>query len=135
MGPSIRRWPVCDPATQGEHAEAPSCHQLLAVRPVLEKQPQRLDRRRRLRGRIVQDLEAVDLALILEDADIGLDARRPHVDTGVLGSHGIAGPREHVCDRVCHISQPSSITILRSRFRVQRRSGPGFFERTPRPAS
>ena len=83
--------------------------QLLAVRPVLQEQAQRLDRRRRLRDGVVEELEALDVALVLQDPrDLGLHPRRGHVDARVLGGHRVADPREHVCDRISHISQPST---------------------------
>src|SRR6185503_6498722 len=78
-------------------------NQLLAVRPVLEEQAQRLDRRGRRDHDLVQQLEALDVALVLEDAgDLGLDPRRGHVDARLLGGHRVPDPREHVCDRVSH---------------------------------
>src|SRR4030095_12056342 len=77
--------------------------QPLPVRPVLEEQPQRLGLRRRA-GRVLEQLEALDVTLVLEDAgDLGLQARRRHVNARLLGGHRVPDPREHVCDRVCHI--------------------------------
>src|SRR5204862_1156725 len=75
----------------------------VAVRRVLQEQTQRLGRRGRGRDRLVQQLEALDVALVLEDAgDVGLDPRRGHVDARVLGGYRIADPRQHICDGVCH---------------------------------
>src|SRR5262245_37184279 len=79
--------------------------QLLAMRSVLEEQPQRLRRRRRLGGRLVERLEALDVAFVLQDArDLSLQPRRRHVHAGVLGRHRIADPGEHVCDWIGHKS-------------------------------
>src|SRR4029453_8343407 len=77
--------------------------QFLAVRSVLQEQPQRLGRGRRLGRRLVEDLEARDVALVLQDAgDLGLEPRRGHVDARVLGGHRVADPREHICDWIGH---------------------------------
>src|SRR3954447_13306259 len=76
----------------------------LPVRPVFQEHPQHLADGRRLAGRRVQELEALDIPLVLQDAgDVGLDARGRHVDACVLRAHGIPDPREHVCDRISHI--------------------------------
>ena len=56
---------------------------------------------------LVQKLETLDVAFVLEDArDIGLDPGRGDVDARVFRAHGIAKAREHIRDRVCHISVP-----------------------------
>src|SRR5215470_16642271 len=76
----------------------------LAVRSVFQSQPQHLSRRRALsRARLVDHLEAVDIAFVLQDArDLHFDPRRRDVDTGVLGRDAVSNPREHVRNRICH---------------------------------
>src|SRR5262249_39803460 len=60
---------------------------------------------RRLVRRLFQDLEALDVALVLENArDVGLQPRGRHVNAGVLGGHRVANPREHICDWISHLS-------------------------------
>src|SRR5437764_4035842 len=63
----------------------------LAVRSVLEEQPQHPGRPL---GRIlVEELEALDVAFVLQDArDVRLDARRRHVDARMFGDHRVADP-------------------------------------------
>src|SRR5207302_784964 len=76
----------------------------LAVRAVLEEQPQRARQRRVLDVRLLQQLEALDVTLVLKNArDVALDARRRHVDPRLLGGHRVADPREHICDWISHI--------------------------------
>src|SRR5579872_2009746 len=73
----------------------------LAVRAVLQEQPQRLVEAAPA-GRL-ELLEALDVALVLQDAgDLGLQPRRGYVDARVLRGHRVANPCEHVCDRVSH---------------------------------
>ena len=56
-------------------------------------------------GGVVDELEALDVAFVLKDPrDVGLQPRRRHIDARVLGGHGVADPREHVGNRICHIS-------------------------------
>ena len=80
----------------------------LAVRAVLQEQAQRLARRRPLAA-VVEELEALDVAFVLQDArDLDLQPRRRHIDARVLGGHRVADPREHVCDRISHICLSTS---------------------------
>ena len=58
-----------------------------------------------LAGDRVQDLEALNVALALEDPrDFHLEARRRHVHAALTGNRGIPDARQHVCNRVCHLS-------------------------------
>src|SRR4029077_8502831 len=76
--------------------------QLFAVRAVLQEEPQRFAGARLAVG-FVEDLEALDVALVLQDArDVGLDARRRHVHARELRGDGVANPGKHVRDRICH---------------------------------
>src|ERR1043166_6914957 len=76
----------------------------ISVRSVLEEQAQRPRRRRLLGRRFLEDLEALDVALVLEDArDLGFQPRRGHVDARVLGGHRVADPREHVGNGISHL--------------------------------
>src|SRR6516165_5765048 len=89
----------------------------LAVRTVLQEQPQRPGLHASLGRRLVQELEALNVSFILEDArDLHLHARRGHVDTRVLGAHGVPNTGQHVCDRVCH----SSLLVTRGSLLVAR---------------
>src|SRR4029077_6885838 len=81
----------------------------LTARAVLQEDAERLDRRRLPAAGLIQQLEALDVAFVLQDArDVGLEPRRGHIDARVFRAHGVAKPREHVCDWICHISEPSS---------------------------
>ena len=57
-------------------------------------------------GRFLLDhLEALDVSLVFENlGNLDLQLRRGHIDSGVLRNDGIAKAREHIGNRVCHIS-------------------------------
>src|SRR5262245_57768718 len=70
---------------------------------VFQEQTQRLDAS--LPRGLVEDLEPLDIAFVLQNLrDIALDPRQRHVHTRVLGTHGVANPRQHVSDWICHNS-------------------------------
>src|SRR5262245_27404818 len=78
--------------------------QTLAVRPVFQEQAQRLDARC-VAGRLVEHLETLDVPLVLQNLrDVGLDSRQGHVHARVLGTDGVANPRQHVSNWICHNS-------------------------------
>ena len=52
--------------------------------------------------------------------DLDLQLRRGHVHTRVLRGHGIAEPRQHVGNRVCHISISTQFTVRRCPFTTAR---------------
>ena len=82
------------PLESGDHA--------FAARTVLEGDPDHLLRRLR-RRRVVDQLEAADVPLGFQNAgDFELQLRRGHVHARVARLDGIANPREHVGNRVCH---------------------------------
>src|SRR5688572_12200910 len=55
--------------------------------------------------RLLDDPEPLDVALVLEDPrNLRFQLAGRHVDAGMLRRHGIAEAREHVRNRVCHIS-------------------------------
>src|SRR5688572_25413503 len=81
-------------------------HHLLAMRSVLEEHADDLTR---LSGslfrRLLNDPESLDVALILEDPrNLCFQLAGRQIDAGVLRRHRIAEAREHVRNRVCHIS-------------------------------
>ena len=93
--------------------------------PYFRKMRIRLARRAALHDRLLHELEAVDVALVLEDAgDLGLQSRGRHVDARVLRVHRVPDAREHVCNRVGHIS----LNLLCAAFPVRGA------DRCPRPA-
>ncbi len=64
--------------------------------PYFSGNPDQLPGQPGVRG-LVHDLEALDIALVGQDArDLGLQLRRGHVDACVLGGNGITNAREHV---------------------------------------
>src|SRR5262245_50502517 len=83
--------------------------QPLAMRSVLQEQPQCF--RDRFRVRFLEQLESLDVAFVLQDPrDVRLDAGGRHIDARVLGRHGIADPRKHIGDGICHI--PSNLQLV-----------------------
>src|SRR5271167_4295776 len=82
--------------------------ELLTMRAVLEEEPQRLDGSGA--GGLLEDLEALDVALVLQDPrDVDLDARRGHVDPRVLRGHRVPDPGQHVGDGISHIVSPAAL--------------------------
>src|SRR5262249_29762520 len=56
-----------------------------------------------LAGLIPADLEVQDVALVLEHlGQLGLQARRRHLDRRLLDAHGVADAGQHVCQRIGH---------------------------------
>ena len=100
---------------------------LLAVRAVLQKDADHLPRRGglgRLGRFLVDELEALDVALVLENlGDLDLQLRGRHIHPGMLRDDGIAEAREHIGNRICHISSCSlSAPRLSSSFQRSRSS-------------
>ena len=89
---------TADPLEPGDH--------LLAARPVLQEHANDLARLLALfRRRLLDDPEALDVALVLENPrDLRLQLAGGHVDTRVLGRHPVADARQHVGNRIGHIS-------------------------------
>src|SRR5262249_13025109 len=91
--------PEVDAPAGPAHALEAGDH-VLAARAVLQRQADH----RALAVRLLQ-LEAGDVAFLLEDlGDFRLEARRRNVHALVPRAHGVADPREHVCNRVSHLS-------------------------------
>jgi hypothetical protein len=78
------------------------------VRAILQEDADDLPRRsglRRFRRFLLDHLEALDVSLVFENpGNLDLQLRRGHIDAWVLRNDGIAQAREHIGNRVCHIS-------------------------------
>ena len=74
------------------------------------------DRLGRLGRFLVDELEALDVALVFENAgDLDLELRGGHIDSGMLRNDGIPKAREHIGNRVCHVSSLSRSQLALSR--------------------
>src|SRR5262249_162609 len=73
----------------------------LSLRPVLQEHAERALRLAVLR---LDHLEALDVALVLEDlGDLDLQAPHRHLHARVARLRRVADPGQHVCDGICHV--------------------------------